>query len=694
MSAPVPHLLVASALCYALPLPAHAAAADSVRRSYDLPRGDAADTLKQFTRESGRHVIYMVDKVRGVQTNAVVGEFVAREALTRMLAGSGLVASEDAATGAIVVSRPTEPSAPAAKEQPDPRDRATTSPNPIMTSRPNTLLSKTKTVGAALFALLFAQSEAQTANVDPADPKQEEALVLSPFTVTTERDTGYVATSSLAGTRIRTDLKDLANPITVVTREFMQDVNATDPVDLLVYTGNTEAGGLGGNYSGASIGSPAIFTSVTRQPQNNNRVRGLARADLTRDYFPTGVVFDGYNTSRVEINRGPNATLFGLGSPGGIINSQLIQPTLKNAATAEITVDQHGTMRGVIDVDRVLMPGRLGIRAAALDEREQFRQKFAYERDRRAYAAVHLAPFKDGVLRASFEKGAIDANRPRSDAPRDNMTRWWDPVFNKITHSPGTDEFNTIDRDLLRAPGEWFAQPAVVYESNDATAPARMMYAWNTLVGVPRVPGGNPAQGFQANMVSITKGDQWFPSPTAAANGIEHGSFYADDAIDDLSVFDWRNELLDGPNKREWEDFQVANISYDHNWKHPLAPSVSKPRTAAKRCRGASSICFPAAAAIISISTSTPRCRGATRIPTSAVPMSRATTPATPTNPSARPSGSPRTSSSTLRVTPSGCSGWAGTILRAFSTVTISTRRALPASIAPTSTGPRPRARS
>lgn len=397
-----------------------------------------------------------------------------------------------------------------------------------------------------------------------------EVVELSPFTVSGERDRGYVATSSLAGTRIRTDLKDIANPISVVTKEFMQDVGATDPVDLLVYTANTEAGGVGGNYSGAAVGSPAIFTGVTRNPQDNNRVRGLARADLTRDYFPTTIVFDSYNTSRVEINRGPNATLFGLGSPGGIINSQLIQPTLKNAGSAELQIDDQGSTRTVLDVDRVLIPSMLGVRIAALNEREQFEQKFAYERDRRLFAALHFAPFKNGVFRASFEKGAIDANRPRSDAPRDNLTRWWHPAFNKVTHSPGTIEFNTIDRDLLRAPGEWFEQPAVVYESNDATAPARMMYAWNLLVGVPRTPGGNPATGFQANMVSITKGDQWFPSATARALGIQHGSFYADDAINDVSIFNWREQLLDGPNKREWEDFHVGNISYDHNWKHPL----------------------------------------------------------------------------------------------------------------------------
>ncbi len=421
--------------------------------------------------------------------------------------------------------------------------------------------------GSFLLLLLSVALPAQS--VPAPTPPKEGVVELSAFVITSEKDLGYAATSSLAGTRIRTELKDLANPISVVTREFMNDVHATDPVELLVYTANTEAGGVGGNYSGAAIGSPAIYTEVTRQPQNNNRVRGLARADLTRDYFPTVTVFDSYNTARVEINRGPNATLFGLGSPGGIINTQLIQPELRNVARVEANLGSFGTARHTLDVDRVLIPGRFGVRVAGLEEREQFQQKFAYERDRRAYAAVRLSVFPGGGLRASLEKGAIDANRPRSDAPRDNLTRWWSAPFNKATHSPGTVDFNLIDRDILRAPGEWFAQPAVVYESSASANPARLMLAWNTLVGVPRTPGGNPALGFQANMVSITKGDQWFPSATAARAGIQRGSFYADDALSDFSIFDWRNELLDGPNKREWERFQAGNVSYEHTWRLP-----------------------------------------------------------------------------------------------------------------------------
>ena len=77
---------------------------------------------------------------------------------------------------------------------------------------------------------------AQTAApASPVAKKQEaeEVLVLSPFEVKAEEDNGYVATETLAGTRIRTDLKDVASAISVVTKEFMRDIGATDNSTLL-----------------------------------------------------------------------------------------------------------------------------------------------------------------------------------------------------------------------------------------------------------------------------------------------------------------------------------------------------------------------------------------------------------------------------------------------------------------------------
>lgn len=80
-------------------------AGEAARKSYDIAAGDAASTLKRFADESGRQVLFLVDAVRGVTTNPVRGEYTVREALTRLVADTGLVVAEDAKSGALMVNR-------------------------------------------------------------------------------------------------------------------------------------------------------------------------------------------------------------------------------------------------------------------------------------------------------------------------------------------------------------------------------------------------------------------------------------------------------------------------------------------------------------------------------------------------------------------------------------------------------------
>lgn len=98
-------------------------------------------------------------------------------------------------------------------------------------------------LAALVVALLAPQLHAQAVPPVGLPAKDGKVLELSPFVTTAEADRGYAATSSLAGTRIRTDLRDIANSISVVTSDFMKDVNATDSASLLVYTANTETAG-------------------------------------------------------------------------------------------------------------------------------------------------------------------------------------------------------------------------------------------------------------------------------------------------------------------------------------------------------------------------------------------------------------------------------------------------------------------
>ncbi len=81
------------------------AAAEAPRKSYAIAAGDAAATLKQFTEQSGEQVVFLVNDVRGVATKPVSGDFTAREALNRLLAGTELVLVQDEKTGAFTVNR-------------------------------------------------------------------------------------------------------------------------------------------------------------------------------------------------------------------------------------------------------------------------------------------------------------------------------------------------------------------------------------------------------------------------------------------------------------------------------------------------------------------------------------------------------------------------------------------------------------
>ena len=193
-------------------------------------------------------------------------------------------------------------------------------------------------IGLAIIPWTFAQTAPQANTQTPAataapamtpvmtpvassDTSAEEQVVhLNPFEVSTSRDVGYQATETLAGTRIRTNLADVSASISVVTKEFLDDIGAIDSSTLLNYTTNTQVAGPEGTYAGVGNGTSVDESGNLRSPAGAQRVRGLAAADNARDYFITDIPWDSFNVDRIDILRGPNSILYGLGSPAGIVN--------------------------------------------------------------------------------------------------------------------------------------------------------------------------------------------------------------------------------------------------------------------------------------------------------------------------------------------------------------------------------------
>jgi outer membrane receptor for ferric coprogen and ferric-rhodotorulic acid len=124
----------------------------------------------------------------------------------------------------------------------------------------------------------------QTAPVNPTPPADSEAVVLSPFVVTNQNDEGYRSQFTTAGRRLKTDLKDIAASVSVLTDEFMNDLAANDVASALAFVSGAENDSTyhqeGLTFSGANNYVGGDFGD------NNNRsgevrVRGLGRATTT-----------------------------------------------------------------------------------------------------------------------------------------------------------------------------------------------------------------------------------------------------------------------------------------------------------------------------------------------------------------------------------------------------------------------------
>nr|WP_221774724.1 TonB-dependent receptor plug domain-containing protein [Pelagicoccus albus] len=309
-------------------------------------------------------------------------------------------------------------------------------------------------------ATLFAQVPALG---ETDEEEEEEVFELSPFEVSGEDVVGYMATSSLAGSRLNTELRDIAAAVQAITPEFMKDIGANDLQKLLVYTTNTEIAGIEGNFYGGDAWDKGHARDMLIEPHRTTRIRGLNSADITRDFFPSDIPIDWYSLSRVDISRGPNSILFGLGSPAGLINNTLKTPVMgESSKTFEVRVDNYGSVRTSVDIDQTIIPGELGVRVSALNNNGKFRQEGTFNDDRRIFAAIRWQPKTgDGIftqIDANGEWGRIDANRPMANTPADFLSNWYGATNRNLVLN---DEYWTDPGDAEGLDG--FAAHEAVY---------------------------------------------------------------------------------------------------------------------------------------------------------------------------------------------------------------------------------------
>lgn len=295
-------------------------AAAETLRAFDLPAAPAVKTLRQFADQSGVDVVFSTEATARVQTNAVRGSFEPAEAINLLLKGTGLIAERNVRTGAFtVLTAPTRPREPP-KNPPAPRasDSKTSRLDP---NNPNPSVKKKTplTLFASLLAFGVTSADAQTASPAPGETRSENTVLLNPFMVRTDRDTGYQANSSVVATGFNRDVEHTPLMINILTEDMIRDAGLESYGDIAQFMPNTYV-----------VPDPAGLGSAAS-------ARGQATSYYTQDgvrYYTEPIVRTG---QRVEVIKGPATLFFGRAQPGGIFNFGTRPPSAVPSQSLTVT---------------------------------------------------------------------------------------------------------------------------------------------------------------------------------------------------------------------------------------------------------------------------------------------------------------------------------------------------------------------
>ena len=193
----------------------------------------------------------------------------------------------------------------------------------------------------------------------------------------------------LASPKFSEPIVNTPKTITVLTREILQDKDATSLKDVARTTAGITLGtGEGGNAFG-----DRFF------------IRGF---DARNDVFVDGIrdpavnIRENFFTEQIEILKGPSSTIDGRGTTGGALNIVTKQATDKNFYNAESTLAGDGTRRITFDVNQVVSP-TLAVRMDGLWQNAGVAGRDFTTDDREGgAAAIKWAPTRDFTLTASY----------------------------------------------------------------------------------------------------------------------------------------------------------------------------------------------------------------------------------------------------------------------------------------------------
>jgi outer membrane receptor protein involved in Fe transport len=297
------------------------------------------------------------------------------------------------------------------------------------------LVAALSLVGPAVLAQV---APAPRSTPGPNGADKPDTTVLSPFEVVADPMGTYEAVNftSLTGSN-----KPLAKvPVTaeILTEQAIADLAVTNPMDAL----RDIATGVGAPYTqaGSATQAGAAGDNVI---VGNFKLRGLAAGTPLRNGFmdvrQAVTPFEGLNMSRIEVIRGPQALIYGPGSPGGVLNIVTKKASFgSNRGSVELRADDNGSLRASLDgnFSKPLFGRRAAVRVAAVRDNANFWRRNLGQDTKGHYVEAAIELFKPSATTLRFEYEEMRVDRSFSTGAT-------------ITAMPAVAPNNTLVRLLL-----------------------------------------------------------------------------------------------------------------------------------------------------------------------------------------------------------------------------------------------------
>lgn len=276
----------------------------------DIPRQPLSAALQAFSRRTGIQVVYTASIDAGIISPGISGDFDAMTALSRLLSGTG-VTFRQSGKGAVVLAKASA----------------------------NITLGPVRVGGTV-------------AHQDPTGP-----------------GVGYVATTTMAGTKTDTLLTEIPTSIYVITKQQMIDQQPQNIQEALRYSPGVYSEPYGSYSSGEALGSGGAIKQ--RGFSTQQFVDGLMSTSLTSG--ETSFL------ERIEVLNGPPSVMYGQSAPGGLVNMTLKRPTDTPLHQVSVGFGNWNRYEATVDVsDKVTKSGNVRYRIAAIGDTQGTQSNYTH----------------------------------------------------------------------------------------------------------------------------------------------------------------------------------------------------------------------------------------------------------------------------------------------------------------------------